>query len=246
MEIRDKIIIITGASGGIGLATARLLSKNGAKVALVARSTDKLKGIAATLPGSFAMTADMSRGTDISRMVKAVHDHYGRIDVLINNAGQGMWNSAEKTDLDQYRSLMELNLFGPLAAMQAVIPIMRKQGGGVIINISSGVSRMYIPGLSAYASTKYALNAISLTARAELASENIRVGIMLPGMTATDFGKNAVGSRPAGMGAQAPGSSAAPAPNMPQVETAEMVAEKIMEAIKTESAEVLANSVQSR
>jgi short-subunit dehydrogenase len=157
-----------------------------------------------------------------------------------------MWNSAEKTDLDQYRSLMELNVFGPLAAMQAVIPIMRQQGGGVIINISSGVSRMYIPGLSAYASTKYALNAISLTARAELAADNIRVSIMLPGITATDFGKNAVGSRPAGRGAPGPGNSAGPAPAMPPVETAEQVAEKIMEAIQTESAEVLANSVQSR
>jgi short-subunit dehydrogenase len=246
MEINDKVIIITGASGGIGLATARLLAKNGAKVALAARSTDTLAAISAAMPGSFAVTADMSRGADIIRMVKSVHDHYGRIDVLINNAGRGMWNSAEKTDLDQYRGIMELNVFGPLAAMQAVIPIMRKQGGGVIINISSGVSRMYIPGLSAYASTKYALNAISLTARAELAAENIRVGIMLPGMTSTDFGKNAVGSRPAGRGAPAPGGSAAPAPNMPPVETAEQVAEKIMEAIRTESAEVLAGSMQSR
>ena len=206
MEIRDTIVIITGASGGIGLATARLLSKNGAKVALVARSTDKLASIAATLPGSFAVTADMSRGPDIRNMVKSIHGHYGRIDVLINNAGRGMWNSAEKTDLEQYRGLME----------------------------------------SAYASTKYALNAISLTARAELAADNIRVGIMLPGMTATDFGKNAVGSRPAGRGAPAPGSPAGPAPAMPPVETAEQVAEKIMEAIQTESAEVLANSMQTR
>jgi short-subunit dehydrogenase len=157
-----------------------------------------------------------------------------------------MWNSAESTDLDQYRGMMELNLFGPLAAMQAVIPLMRKQGGGVIINISSGVSRMFIPGLSAYASTKYALNAISLTARAELAADNIRVGIMLPGMTATDFGKNALGSRPAGMGGPAAGGPTASRADMPSVETAEMVAEKILEAIRTESAEVLANSMQRR
>ena len=246
MEIHDKVVIITGASGGIGLETARLLSKNGASVALVARSTDKLKAISGTLPGSFVVTADMSRESDARRMVKSVHDHYGRIDVLINNAGRGMWNSAESTDLDQYRGMMDLNVFGPLAAMQAVIPFMRKQGGGVIINISSGVSRMFIPGLSAYASTKYALNAISLTARAELASDNIRVGIMLPGMTATDFGKNSLGTRPAGMGGSAPGSPPAARPDMPPVETAEMVAEKIMEAIRTESAEVLANSMQRR
>jgi short-subunit dehydrogenase len=212
-------------------------------VALVARSTDKLRAISETLPGSFVVTADMSRESDVRSMVKSVHDHYGRIDVLINNAGRGMWNSAESTDLDQYRSMMELNVFGPLTAMQAVIPFMRKQGGGVIINISSGVSRMLIPGLSAYASTKYALNAISLTARTELAGDNIRVGIMLPGMTATDFGRNALGARPAGMGGSAPGSPAAPRPDMPPVETAEMVAEKIMEAIRTEGAEVLANSI---
>ncbi|HYW85694.1 MAG TPA: SDR family NAD(P)-dependent oxidoreductase [Spirochaetia bacterium] len=251
MEIHDKVVIITGASGGIGLETARLLSKNGARVALAARSTDKLKAISETLPGSFVVTADMSRESDARSMVKSVHDHYGRIDVLINNAGRGMWNSAESTDLDQYRGMMELNLFGPLAAMQAVIPFMRRQGGGVIINISSGVSRMFIPGLSAYASTKYALNAISLTARAELAPDNIRVGIMLPGMTATDFGRNALGSRPAAMGGpgargSGPAGPAAPRADMPPVETAEMVAEKILEAIRTESAEVLANSMQRR
>ncbi len=241
MEIKGKVIIVTGASAGIGLAAARLFARNGARVGLVARSADKLKSIAATMPDSFSVTADMSRGPDVQRMIKAVHDHYGRIDVLVNNAGRGMWNSAESTDLEQYRGLMELNVFGPLAAMQAVVPLMRKQGGGVIINISSGVSRMYIPGLSAYASTKYALNAISLTARTELAADNIRVGIVLPGMTATDFGRNAIGARPSGSAAPAPGSQ-----GMPQVETAEQVAEKIMEAIRTETAEVLADNVRAR
>ncbi|HUI72582.1 MAG TPA: SDR family NAD(P)-dependent oxidoreductase [Spirochaetia bacterium] len=245
MDIKGKVIIVTGASNGIGLAAARLLSQHGARLALVARSSDKLREIAKGMPESFPFTADMTKESNIRAMVDAVVKHFGRIDVLINNAGQGLYGPIEATDLAQYRSIMELNVFGPVAAMQAVIPVMRKQGGGLILNVSSAVSKMYIPHLGAYASTKYALNAVSLTSRQELAADNIRVGIMLPGMTATDFGKNALGTRPQGSlrPAAAQGSSAPP---MPRTETAEEVAQKILEALISEEAEVLANSIARR
>jgi len=191
-DVQDKVIIVTGASAGIGLAIAKLLGKEGARLALVARSKDKLEALAAELPGSLAVVADMTKADDIKSMIQKVQEHFGRIDVLINNAGQGMYGAIESVDIEKYKKIIELNVIGPLAAMQQVIPVMRKQGGGSIINISSGVSKNYFPLLGAYASTKYALNCISLTARAELEKDNIVVSVMHPGLTDTDFGKNSV------------------------------------------------------
>ncbi len=236
MEVQEKVVIVTGASSGIGLAAARLLAQHGAKVALVARSTDKLTALAAELPDSLAVTADMGDEAAIRTMIDQVHKHYGRIDVLVNNAGRGMHVPMEQANLQNYRQLFELNVFGVLVAMQAVIPLMRQQGGGVIINISSGLSKRIVPGVGPYASTKYALNALTLTARQELAPDNIRVGLMIPGRTATNFAQNFIQAQPN------PGSpSAAP---VVQVDTAEHVAEKILEAIQTEAAEVYADSIK--
>lgn len=236
MEIQGKVAIITGASSGIGLAAARLFAQHGAKVALVARSTEKLTALAAELPASMAITADMSDETAVQNMIKQVHEHYGRIDILVNNAGRGMHVPMEQANLQSYRQLFELNLFGVLVAMQAVIPIMRQQRDGVIINISSGLSKRIVPGVGPYASTKYALNAITLTARQELAPDNIRVGLMIPGRTATNFSQNFIQTqanpRPVGT-----------APAM-QMDTAEHVAEKILEAVQTEAAEVYADSIR--
>lgn len=232
MDIRDKVVIITGASMGIGAAAARLLAEHGAKLALAARSTDRITVLADELKPRtdvIAITLDMTNPDDIRRMIAETQQHFGRIDVLINNAGQGMYVPVEHVDINQYRALMELNVYGPLFAMQTVIPIMRAQGGGLIVNISSGVSKNYYPGLAAYASTKYALNALSLTARAELAHDNIRVSVVHPGRTATDFGRNAI-SNPA---LQALPNAAPRTANVP-VDTAELVAERILEAIQTE------------
>jgi short-subunit dehydrogenase len=124
---------------------------------------------------------------------------------------------------------MELNVFSVVRAMQEVIPHMRKQGGGMIINISSMLSKMYIPNISQYSSTKYALNSISLTARQELAKDKIIVSIVLPKMTKTNFMKNSLGPETQWR----PNSSG----QMPQVDSPEKVAEKILEVIRTEEAE---------
>lgn len=194
MDIKDKIIIVTGASSGIGLATAKLLSGKGAKVALVARSKDRLEKLSRELPDSFPFVCDMSDVDSVKGMVKAVKRHYGRIDALINNAGQGIYGPIESVDLASYKKVFDLNVVGPLTAMQEVIRVMREEGGGSIVNVSSMVSKAYYPFLGAYASTKYALNALSLTARAELQKDNITVGVVHPRMTATNFGKNAVKS----------------------------------------------------
>lgn len=242
MDIQGKVALITGASEGIGLAAARLFTQHGAKVALVARSTDKLNQAAQGLANSFVFTADMRDELAVRQMVEAVHKHYGRIDILVNNAGQGMGAPVERIDLEQYRAVMQLNLFSVVVAMQTVIPFMRQQGGGVILNISSGVSKMAIPALGAYASTKYALNGISLTARAELERDNIHVGIVYPSRTATDFGKNSIGVGHIRSGAGSP-PAGAPAMPMSDADTAEQVADKILEAVQTEAAEVWVESL---
>src|SRR5205823_8513223 len=132
------------------------------------------------LLGSLPVPTDMRDNAAVQRLVDNVHEHYGRIDILVNNAGQGMHVPIEQADLDQYRSILELNVVSVLGAMQAVIPIMRRQGGGIIINVSSGTSKMVLPGVGPYSSTKYALNALTLTARLELAEDNIRVGVVYP------------------------------------------------------------------
>lgn len=193
MQIKDSVVIVAGASAGIGLAAARRLSKLGAKVVLAARSAPALKKLEAELPGSLAVTTDLRDPEQIKALVTAAKEKFGRIDVLVNNAGRGLRAPVESIKLDDYQAVMELNVFAVLRAMQAVIPIMRAQGHGLILNISSRVSKYYFPGLAAYASTKYALNAISLTAREELADDNIVVSVIHPKMTATDFGQNALG-----------------------------------------------------
>jgi short-subunit dehydrogenase len=192
MDVKDKVVLVTGASAGIGLATARLLSKNEAKLALNARSRDKLAQLSKKLPGSAAFPADMSDESAVPELIEKVHAKFGRTDVLINNAGRGMHCPLESIDIRQYRKLLDLNVIGPLATMQAVLPIMRKQGGGTIVNISSGTVLMHAPGLSGYSATKRALVGLSLTARNELASDKITVSVVYPYITKSDFYKNLI------------------------------------------------------
>jgi short-subunit dehydrogenase len=233
MEIKNKVIIVTGASDGIGLATARKLAAAGAKVVLAARSDEKLAKIAHELPGSVAVHTDMTQQADIQNLIDRAMAIDGRIDILINNAGQGMYSPAENIDIDKYKHIMNLNVYGPLYAMQLVIPYMRAEGGGMIINISSRVSKNYFPNLSAYASTKYALNALSLTARTELAKDHIIVSVFHPKMTATSFGKNSVNAEPETRESYAESARA----NGMEVDTPEQVADKILEQIESEEAE---------
>ena len=141
MEIKNKIAIVTGASAGIGLALARLLAEKGATVILAARSVDKLKQLEKEIPGSVAIPADMQKPEDIHTLIHQARDRFGRIDILVNNAGQGLRAPVETIDLTEYRNIVELNVFAVLSAMQQVIPVMRKQGGGTILNVGSMVSK---------------------------------------------------------------------------------------------------------
>jgi short-subunit dehydrogenase len=224
---KEKIAVVTGASEGIGLEVARLLAAGGARVVVAARSLDKLKEAAREIPGSVAVRADLREPADRDNLVKEALKRFGRIDIFVNNAGQGIYGPMEKIDLDEYRRVMELNVFAVVDLMQKVIPAMRRQGGGRILNISSMVSKNYYPNLGAYASTKYALNAVSLTARKELEKDGIIV--MHPKMTATRFGVNAVGGTPA--------DSRADGKPAPGVDTAAEVAVKVVRQLETGEAE---------
>lgn len=236
MEVQGKVVIITGASMGIGEATARAFAEAGAQLVLAARSVDKLEAVAQSLPAQAAtlvVPTDMTDQAQVKALIDTAYAHFGRIDILINNAGQAAAGPIATVNPDHYRQIIELNLFGPLHAMQAVVPKMKAQGGGVIINISSRVSKMAIPGIGAYASTKYALNGLSLTARNELAADNIRVVLFHPGLTSTDFGKNALQTDEGGAGRPQPGNGLFPKPD-----SAEDVARKILEAAIAEPTEM--------
>jgi short-subunit dehydrogenase len=239
MKIKGKVAIVTGASSGIGLATARLLTKNGVKVALVARSKEKLEKISKELPESVVAVADMSKVEEVTNMVKVVKGHFGRIDILINNAGQGYDAMTEKTDLEIFHQLFDLDVVGPLASMQQVIPIMREQKEGVIINISSGTALMYLPNMGAYSALKRALGGISLTAREELKKDNISVGVVYPYMTDTDFEKNTIKGESAGWQSSGNGDF-----QIPKADPPEMVAEKILEAIIDQKAETFVREMK--
>jgi short-subunit dehydrogenase len=171
----------------------------------------------------------MTKRDEVRLMVQKTYDHYGRLDVLINNAGRGLRSSVEHIDLNDFAYIMSLNVYGPLVAMQSAIPIMRKQGSGTIVNISSQVARATYPGLSAYAATKSALTMISLTARKELAENGITVSVIYPRGTATDFRKHSLQSKEevkltefAGIGG---------------LDSPEKVASKILEIVETGAAE---------
>jgi short-subunit dehydrogenase len=242
MNVKGKVAIVTGASSGIGLATAKLLSKNGAKVVLAARSLDKLKKIFQELPDSLVVQTDMTDEKQIKTMVAKTIEHFGRIDILVNNAGKGYDASIEDTNVNSFRELFNLDVVGPLLAMQLVIPYMRKQGGGSIINISSGTALMAIPNMAAYSSLKRALVGVSLTAREELKNDKISVGVVYPYITLTDFEKNTIKDNvqeqdedwnPENSGLR-PGDSA------------EYVAEKILEGIESGAAEIFVHDWMKR
>lgn len=234
MDIRNKTAIVTGASSGIGLSTAHLLSKMGAKVALVSRSKEKLENLSKEIPSSIAVSADMSKVFEIKRMVNEVTDRFGKIDILVNNAGVGYDALAEKIDVDTFHYIFDLDLVGPLAAMQQVIPLMRRQGGGTIINVSSAVALMTLPNNSPYASIKRALATLTLTAREELKNDNITVSVVYPYITLTNFERNTIRDTPV------PESELEPRGPFPP-DTADYAAQKIIEGIESGEAEIFAH-----
>lgn len=195
MEIAGKVVVVTGASMGIGEAIAGLFAQQGAKVVLLSR--DAVRAEAARCRIGFpdrtaAFSCDVRHAEEIDRVMALTLHHFQRIDVWINNAGRGLLDSVSEMDMAACHEMFETNFFGVVSAMQKVIPVMRQQGGGTIINVSSVAGHVPLPFHAAYSATKFALNAIGKAARVELKKDNIHLMTVCPGYVATAFGENAV------------------------------------------------------
>jgi NADP-dependent 3-hydroxy acid dehydrogenase YdfG len=187
VEIKNSVIVITGASSGIGAATARLASQAGARVVLAARREDRVRGLARELDQAIAVRCDVTNQAQVGSLVQTALNAFGRIDVLVNNAGQGLQARTEQISLDDFRAVLELNLIAPLAMMQAVLPTMRRQQAGSIINVSSGTTFADVPGTGGYVASKIALERLSAIARNELDGTGIFVSTLIPFATSTEF-----------------------------------------------------------
>lgn len=191
MDIRGKIIIITGASSGIGAATARELARRGATVVLAARREQDLKALAAEIAEhggtALVVACDVSRPADIERLVQTTVEAYGRVDVLINNAGINAGHTAATVDDAYLERIVGVNLLAPIRTIRAVVPHMQRQGGGLIINIGSVAGEVATNSL--YSATKFGLRGLTDAVRRELRHANIQVVLVAPGFIRTPLTK---------------------------------------------------------
>jgi short-subunit dehydrogenase len=191
-----------------------------------------LEKLAQELPDSLPVPADMTKPDEIKQMVKVTEAYFGRIDVLINCAGQGYDAPVETTDISIFRHIFDLEVVGPLVTMQQAIPTMRRQGGGAILNVSSGTALMYLQNNGAYSAMKRALASISLTAREELKFDGIVVSVFYPYITLTDFEKNTI--KDPSLQHEEPQEGEFPF----KPDTVEYVAQKILEGIESGKPEI--------
>lgn len=195
MDLPGKVVVVTGASMGIGEAIARLFAERGASVVLLSRDASRAEAARNRigLPDrTAAFSCDVRYSEEIDRVIGLTLHHFRRIDVWINNAGHGLLDSISQMDPSACRELFETNFFGAVLAMQKMIPNMTQQGGGTIINVSSVAGHIPLPFHAAYSATKFAVNAIGKAARVELKKNGVHVMTVCPGYVRTDFGKNAV------------------------------------------------------
>jgi short-subunit dehydrogenase len=194
MRIDGRVVLITGASEGIGAACAAAFRKRGARLSLVARSSDKLR--AAGGPDALITAGDLTIPEVRQAAVTATLDRYGAIDILINNAGMGLYDPAWNAPLADARSLFELNFFVPLALTQLVAPHMRERRSGVIVNVSSVAGKVTLPWLTLYSASKYALCSLTDGLRMELKKDGIHTIGVCPGYVKTGFQDHALGGDP--------------------------------------------------
>jgi len=188
--IEGKIVAITGASSGIGEATALLLAERGAKVVLGARRPEPLEALAkriANLGGEADyVQTDVRKREDVTGLVELARARYGRLDVLVNNAGVMPVSPLDELRVDDWENMVDVNLKGVLFGIAAALPVFRAQGSGHFVNIASTAGLRIVPNMAVYAGTKFAVRAISEGLRLE-AGDKLRVTIVSPGMTRTNF-----------------------------------------------------------
>jgi short-subunit dehydrogenase len=194
MTIDGKVVLITGASQGIGAACAREFRSRGARLSITARSEDELKEVAGA--DAVVTAGDLTSAVVRSRVVERTIERFGAIDILINNAGAGLYAPAWKAPLEEAHTMFELNFFAPLAMIQLVAPHMRERKSGMIVNIGSIAGKVTLPWFTLYSATKYALGSLTEGLRMELAGDGIRTMVVCPGYVKTDFQSHALVGRP--------------------------------------------------
>ena len=185
---------------GIGEAIAKVFADRGANLVLLSRDAGRAeaaRGRIGYAERTLALSCDVEHREELDRVLSLTLHHFDRIDVWVNNAGRGLRDSVAQMDMAACHDIFETNFFGAIAAMQAVIPVMKQQGSGTIINISSVAGHIPVPFIAAYSASKFALNAIAKAAAVELKSSGIRVMTVCPGYVQTDFSANAVKGRDA-------------------------------------------------
>jgi NAD(P)-dependent dehydrogenase (short-subunit alcohol dehydrogenase family) len=231
MNPKGCVVAITGASAGIGLAAARAFSRAGAHVAVAARRRDRLESLVREIEASggkaLAVEADVSVEADVHRFVDETVRVFGRLDVMVNNAGFGIRGRVEETPAADFERLMKTNFMGTVYGCQAALGHMRARNQGVILNVSSIVGHRAMPGASAYAASKAAQISLTEALRVELRGTDIRAISVHPIATSTEFGDVAL--RESG------GRKGAP---IGPVQTAEQVAEAMVRAVRSPRPEV--------
>ncbi len=190
-SIQGKVVVITGASSGLGEATARHLSALGASVVLGARRADRIQSLAAELTAkggkAMALTTDVTRHEQVKRLVDAAVQSYGRVDVMINNAGLMPQSPLDRLKIDEWDRMIDVNIKGVLYGIAAALPHMTQRKAGHIINVSSVAGHKVRAGGAVYAATKHAVLALSEGLRQEVKPYNIRTTVISPGAVATEL-----------------------------------------------------------
>jgi short-subunit dehydrogenase len=197
-NLSGKVVVVTGASMGIGEAIAKIFADHGANIVVLSRDSGRAeaaRGRIGHTDRTLALACDVRHREEIDRVLGLTLHHFDRCDVWVNNAGHGLLDSVEQLDMAACRDTFDTNFFGTVASMQAVIPIMKQRGSGAIINISSVAGHIPLPYHAVYSATKFAMNAFGKAARVELKATGIHVMTVCPGYVRTDFGANAVRGR---------------------------------------------------
>jgi short-subunit dehydrogenase len=193
----DKVVVITGASAGIGAELGKQLVAKGAKVVLAARRKEELDAVAKALgANALAVVTDVTKKSDVERLAKGAVERFGRIDVWVNNAGRGISRSVADLSDDDLDAMWTINMKSVVYGIQAVLPHFKSKNAGQIINVSSGLSRAPLaPVRAAYGAVKSAVNLLTASLRVELkvTHPGIHVTLLLPGVVATEFGVNSMG-----------------------------------------------------
>jgi NADP-dependent 3-hydroxy acid dehydrogenase YdfG len=191
--IKDKVVVITGASTGIGEATALRLADHGAKVVLGARRPDRLEALAERVIASGGDVAwastDVRRREDVTALVALACERFGRLDVLVGNAGVMPVSPLDELRVDDWDAMVDVNVKGVLHGIAAALPVFREQGSGQFVMTASTAAFKTVPGQAVYSGTKFAVRAICDGLRQE-AGDKLRVTVVSPGMTATNFGES--------------------------------------------------------